>query len=85
MSFYPSVVENIANYALTRPDTLALADSNLTLTYAELNDRINALAHTLMSKGIREGDCVTVEFNQSVDYIVSEMAIQLIGGIFVPI
>ena len=85
MSFYPSVVENIANYALTRPDTLALADSNLTLTYAELNDRINALAHTLMSKGIREGDCVTVECNQSVDYIVSEMAIQLIGGIFVPI
>ena len=53
MSFYPSVVENIANYALTRPDTLALADSNLTLTYAELNDRINALANTLMSKGIR--------------------------------
>ena len=42
MNFYPSVVENIANYAVTRPDTLALADSNLELTYAELNDCIRA-------------------------------------------
>ena len=85
MNFKPSVVENIASYAKSRPNTLALADGKTDLTYEELNDAINGLAKTLSDIGTRPGDCVAVECNQSSNFIVCEMAIQLIGGIFVPL
>ncbi|NLD20587.1 MAG: acyl--CoA ligase [Clostridiales bacterium] len=85
MKFHPSIIENIAEHAAKTPDKLALADSKIALTYGQLWSRIQGLARKLNLQGVGKGDCVVVECDQSVGYIVCEFAIQLLGGIFVPL
>ena len=85
MKFFPSVVENIANHAAAMPDKLALADSRQALTYGELWKCIYGLSRKFSGMGIEYGKCAVVECNQSVDYMICGLAIQLLGGIFVPL
>lgn len=80
-----SIVEHIAVHAEHQPDRLALADSKQSVTYDQLWKRIYGLSRQLSSMGIGSGTCVVVECNQSVDYMTCEFAIQLLGGIFVPL
>ncbi len=85
MNIYPSVVESIANHAVTKPDKLALADSKQAFTYGELWSRIYGLSLKLKEMGVGYEKCAVVECNQSVDYMICDLAIQLLGGIFVPL
>lgn len=85
MNIRPSVVENIATHAEERPDKLALADSIQALTYMELWESIYGLSRKLSTLGVAHGKCVVVECNQSVNYMVCALSIQLLGGIFVPL
>lgn len=85
MTIYPSIVENIAHHAETSPDTTALADSSKALTYCQLWHHVSGLSSVLKARGVSKGRTVTVECNQSVDYMICEFAIQLAGGIFVPL
>ena len=86
MDIYPSVVENIAHNAKNHPDRLALADENRHYTYSELFSAIGALSAYLAHKGgLGKEKCVVVECTQSADYMISEFAVQLAGGIFVPL
>lgn len=85
MNIYPSVVENIAHHAVDTPDVLAFADSKKALTYEETWKRIYGLARKLEELGVKAGACVVIECNQSIDYMICEFAIQLLGGIFVPL
>lgn len=82
---YPSVVENIANHAASNPDKLALADSKQALTYGQLWSRIYGLSQKFKEMGVDFEKCAVVECNQSVDYMICDLAIQLLGGIFVPL
>lgn len=85
MNLYPSVVENVANHAASKPDKLALADSRQDLTYNELWNCIYGLSEKFKAMGLSYGKCAVVECNQSVDYLICALAIQLTGGIFVPL
>lgn len=70
-------------------DALALADSDTTLTYAELNARSNQLAHYL--RGIFdqnpsiESKNVGVLLQRSVDSVIAMIGIMKAGGCYVPI
>ncbi|MCF0144933.1 MAG: AMP-binding protein, partial [Firmicutes bacterium] len=83
--FYPSIVENLARNAAKSPDKLCLADEKKALTYKEVWDAVCGLAMHLDSMGVRREQCVIVECNQSVDYMICEFAIQLLKAIFVPL
>lgn len=80
-----SIVENIAVHALKTPAKLCMADNSLELTYEDAWAYIAGFAEVLKNEGLNHGDCVIVECNQSANYFVSEMAIQLAGGVFVPL
>lgn len=80
-----SIIEHIAAHACARPQQLCLADSTQSVTYGELWKRAHGLSRKLSCLGAGKGDCVVVECNQSVDYMTCEFAIQLLGGIFVPL
>lgn len=82
---YPSIIENIARHSLENPTKLCLADGKKELSYEDVWNCVCGLADTLRQHGIKKGDCVIIECNQSVDYLVCEFAIQLIGAIFVPL
>jgi len=85
MTIFPSVVENIANHAAATPDKLALADSKQALTYGQLWKCIYGLSQKFKEMGVGFEKCAVVECNQSVDYMICDLAIQLLGGIFVPL
>lgn len=85
MNIYPSVVENIARNACLNPEKPALADHKKSYTYDRLWSLIFSLSGILRSKGVKEGSPVVVECTQNADYMACEFAIQLAGGIFVPV
>ncbi len=85
MKIYPSVVENIARNAADHPDKLALADEKMSYTYGQLWKAILSLSAKLKEYGVNKESCAVVECTQNASYMICEFAIQLIGGIFVPL
>ena len=84
-AFYPSIAENLARNAVRNPDKLCMADEHKSITYKEAWDGICGLAMELSNRGISKQSCVVIECNQSVDYLVTVLAVQLLGAISVPL
>ena len=57
-------------HALLRPDKEALVYGPQRLDYAELNARVNRLAHALEAKGLKKGDGVGILAWNCLDYVV---------------
>ncbi|MGH2763247.1 MAG: AMP-binding protein [Thermoleophilaceae bacterium] len=62
------------------PDETAIVDELGTLTYAELHERTNALAHSLSDAGIVEGDGVAVMCRNHRGFIECAAAISKLGA-----
>ena len=56
----PGVAGGFASLALREPDRIGLVDELGGLTFGQLQERSNALAHALAGLGVREGDGVAV-------------------------
>ena len=82
---FQSVVEAIFSHSKATPDKLCLADDTCSLSYGEYAQMILKYAACLRKIGIEEGDCLVAEACQRVDYLALQQALQLIGGIFVPL
>ncbi|MEM7556783.1 MAG: amino acid adenylation domain-containing protein, partial [Cyanobacteria bacterium P01_A01_bin.84] len=69
------------------PNAIALQDINneQTLTYFELNQRANKLAHYLQSKGVQPDVLVGVCVERSVEMLISILAVLKAGGAYVPL
>ncbi len=82
---FNSIVEAVLHYAEVTPDKLCLADDICKVTYKEYAQRIRQLAFVFSKSQIGKGDAVVVEACQSVEYLAIELALQLIGAVFVPV
>ncbi|MDG5498192.1 non-ribosomal peptide synthase/polyketide synthase [Marinobacter sp. BGYM27] len=71
--------------ALTYPDRVALVFADQTLTYAELDQRANQLAHALRTSGIGSNSRVGVSAERSIELVVSLYGIVKAGAAYVPI
>ncbi len=70
------------------PDFIAILDTtsaSLQLSYAELNERANHLAHYLIFQGIGESDIVGLLADRSVEMILGILAILKAGGAYIPL
>lgn len=75
----------IETHAIQQPDAIALTFKNQYLTYAELNQRANQLAHFLNQAGVGANDRVAVCVEPSLEGVVSLLAIFKAGGVYVPL
>ncbi len=66
------------------PDHVAVIADGVQLTYAELNERANRIAHTLLDKGLTSGEIVGMLLPRTVDAIAAEYGIMKAGGAFLP-
>ena len=66
------------------PDAEALAFEGESLTYSELNNRANALAHLLRGKGVGPDAIVGLHLRRSSALLVSALAIMKAGGAYLP-
>ncbi len=82
---FNSIVEAVFHYAQSQPEKLCLADDNKRLTYREYADLILQYAAAFSADGIGKNDNVVIEATQTVDYLAIELALQLIGAVFVPV
>src|SRR5262245_5596242 len=67
------------------PDAVAVAYEEQELTYRELNERANRLAHLLIGKGIGPEDVVALAMPRSPEMIVSLLGILKAGAAYLPI
>ena len=79
------VHELFAAQAERTPDAVALIAEQERLTYGELNQRANQLAHYLRGLGVRSQVRVGLFLERSTALVVSLLAIWKAGGIYVPL
>jgi len=67
------------------PDKVAVWARDRSLTYRELEERSNQLAHFLCQQGVEKGDRVGLYFPKSVDSLVCMFGVLKAGGVYVPL
>ncbi|MDQ1737877.1 MAG: bile acid-coenzyme ligase, partial [Pseudonocardiales bacterium] len=75
-----SISRAITSLAEQDPDRLAVRDDAEVLTRAELDSRSNALARAYAALGVRQDDLVTVTLPNSVEFVVSCVAVWKLGA-----
>lgn len=78
-------VQAIMQHAKTTPDALAVADTDVQLTYAQLDNMTNALAHELLAQGVVADQFVGVMMDRSVRFPITAFAIHKAGAAYMPL
>ncbi|MEV6690307.1 amino acid adenylation domain-containing protein [Micromonospora sp. NPDC051196] len=75
----------VEHWAAVRPESVAVVYGTETLTYGQLNQRANKLAHHLRELGVGPGVHVGVNSRPSSDMIVALLGVLKAGGTYVPL
>jgi non-ribosomal peptide synthetase component F len=67
------------------PDAVALSFRGLSMTYRELDEASNRLAHLLIAQGAGPGGCVALLSSRSAEAIVAILAVLKTGAAYLPI
>ena len=80
------LVQDFLHHSARRfPDQVALVCAGTRLTYAQLENAANHLAHHLQNLGVARGDRVAIYLPNSVEVVVGIFAVLKAGGVFVVI
>ncbi len=79
------VHERIAAQAAATPDALAVQAGDVRLSYVQLNDHANRLAHRLLELGVGPGQRVGLAARRGPQLIVSLLAVLKSGAAYVPL
>ncbi|HET7287503.1 MAG TPA: AMP-binding protein, partial [Pyrinomonadaceae bacterium] len=82
-SFEACVHELVEQQAESRPEALALTFQDAQMTFGELNQRANRLAHYLRRLGVGPEVMVGICVERSLDWVVALLAIWKAGGAYV--
>ncbi|MFN2440233.1 MAG: amino acid adenylation domain-containing protein, partial [Chitinophagaceae bacterium] len=80
-----SVVDLFEEQVEKSPDATALVFEEEHLTYKQLNEKANQLAHYLVSKGVKEENLIPICIERSLEMITGILGILKAGGAYVPI
>ncbi|MEH2179925.1 non-ribosomal peptide synthetase [Nostoc sp.] len=67
------------------PDAIAVVFQNQQLTYLELEERANQLAHYLQTLGVKPGVLVGISLERSIEIAIALLAVLKAGGAYVPL
>ena len=67
------------------PEAVALSCGGRSMTYRELDEASNRLAHLLTGRGAGPGQCVALLFSRSAEAIVAILAVLKTGAAYLPI
>ncbi|MFE3149783.1 amino acid adenylation domain-containing protein [Streptomyces sp. NPDC059218] len=80
-----SLAELFAAQAARTPDAIALVDEDRDLTFAELDEVTNRLAHHLIDAGVGRQDVVAVLMERSTDLLTALLAVVKAGAVYAPL
>ncbi|GME27721.1 hypothetical protein AJ80_04881 [Neofusicoccum parvum] len=81
----PTVAHRVDEMIAKQPSALALKDGTRVLTYAQMDDRVNAICAALVEAGVAKGDRVGVFQKPTTDWICSLLAIFRAGAVYMPL
>ncbi|MEO6230963.1 MAG: amino acid adenylation domain-containing protein [Ferruginibacter sp.] len=87
-SVYPSsatIADLFREQVQKQPGSIAMAFEAEQVTYLQMNERSNQLAHYLISKGVRSETMVPICIERSIDMLVGILGILKAGAAYVPI
>ena len=67
------------------PEAVAISFEGRSMTYRELDEAANRLAHLLAGQGAGPGECVALLFSRSAEAIVAILAVLKTGAAYLPI
>jgi len=77
--------ERFESQARRTPDAVAVVHEHQTLSYRELNERANRLAHHLRETAVGAETLVALCLERSLDLVISILAVLKAGGAYVPL
>ncbi|MFF9088256.1 amino acid adenylation domain-containing protein [Streptomyces sp. NPDC014991] len=80
-----SLPELFAERVAGAPDAPAVQSEDLTLTYAQLDARAEALAGALAARGVLPEDRVALLLSRRSDHVVAAVAVAKAGAVYVPL
>lgn len=88
ISEYPSnktIIDLFEEQVEKTPDKVAVKKDNEEISYRELNNKANAIAHKLREKGIKENDYCIIMCQRSIEMIIGIYGILKAGAAYVPV
>ena len=80
-----SVPVLFAEHVARAPEAVAISFEGRSMTYRDLDEAANRLAHLLAAKGAGPGKCVALLFTRSADAILAMLAVLKTGAAYLPI
>ncbi|WNV85477.1 amino acid adenylation domain-containing protein [Umezawaea sp. Da 62-37] len=75
----------VADTAAARPDDVAVVAGLDRLTYRQLDERANQVAHALLADGLTAEDVVAVVTERSIPWLVAVLGVLKAGGCYLPV
>ncbi|WP_242223488.1 non-ribosomal peptide synthetase [Bacillus cereus group sp. BfR-BA-01380] len=83
--YFKNIQEQFCKQVELYPKQIALSTEHSSLTYEQLNNYSDQVAHYLWEKGVKRGDKVAIFLDRSVDSIVAMIGILKAGGAYISI
>lgn len=80
-----TIQESVAAQVARFPNNIAVSFNGQSITYAELNEQANRVAHGLLAQSLMPGSCVAVYLPRSIEMVVALLAILKTGCAYVPL
>lgn len=80
-----SLVDLFTSQVARTPDAIAIEDTRRELTYRQLDERSDRLAHYLRGQSVEAGDVVGIRLGRSVDLAVAMLGILKVGAAYLPL
>ena len=77
--------EVLALTARFNPQGIALTCGTVTITWKDLNERVNRLANGLKRLGVKKGDHASILFHDCPEFIEANYALQKLGAVPIPV
>ncbi|MGC4088926.1 MAG: amino acid adenylation domain-containing protein [Polyangiaceae bacterium] len=81
----PLIAQQFEEQARQRPEAVAVLFESEQVSYAELNERANRLAHRLIAAGVKAESRVGIAVQRSIPMVVAVLAVLKSGGAYVPL
>ncbi|MBJ7291271.1 non-ribosomal peptide synthetase, partial [Williamsia sp.] len=80
-----SIPALFAQHVTRVPESIAISYGARSMTYRELDEASNRLAHLMSSRGVGRGHCVALLFTRSPEAVVAILAVLKAGAAYLPI
>ena len=80
-----TIHERFERQVAAKPDAIAVGFEGERLTYRELNERANRLAHHLRGRGVGPEICVGILVERSLEMVVNILGVLKAGGCYLPL